>query len=66
MKNKIQMPKWFSEQFKNFTGLEPTYKDYTDNTLFKPRNKFEENPASAFIIFIFLGIFIIIGSIAVF
>jgi len=43
MDNKI--PKYWSEQYKRFTGLDATYEDYMKNrTLFKPETLFDENP----------------------
>jgi hypothetical protein len=66
MNKNNQMPKWFSEQWKDFTGLEPTHKDFVNNTLFKPRNKFEEDPVSATVVLTFLGVLIVFGAIAVF
>jgi len=49
--NNEKIPAWWSEQFRELTGLDPSHEDYNrDTTMFRPRNKYEEDPASALLV----------------
>lgn len=65
MKNKI--PKYWSEQFKDFTGLEPTLEHYEGNeNMFDPRTEYEKNPILAWFFFVGLIVYSIYGIKVVF
>ncbi len=62
-----KIPKYWSNGFKRLTGLDATYDEYVKHpNIFKPETLYDENPLTAWIVFISLGVVIISGIITVF
>jgi len=61
-----RIPKWFAEQYKSLTGLDPLYRDYQENVRFHPRSQFERNPVASIVVLAILAIVIVWGVSKVF